>query len=283
MNASATTTRRAFLAASAFGAASLVVPAGGAELTDEPRILALELLTAAPLGAMKDFYHGALGLGVTDERNERLTIAGGATPITFVHVPARDATEAAASPFYHFAFNIPQNKIRAARDWQRARSELLPIPLALRDPDYPDDVVNYAHWNAHSVFFFDPAGNVVEYIARHDLKNDAGGGDAGGGFDGRDILYASEIAFVTDDVAAMSAALQRAASVEPYRGASHQFTALGDERGLLLVMKRGRVISFDSPQKKLVDVFKTTARVRGARGGEYRPTDYPYELRTAGP
>ena len=276
MNASATTTRRAFLAASAFGVVSLVVPVAGAELTDGPRILALELLTAAPLGAMKDFYHGALGLAVTDERNDRLTVAGGATPITFVHAPARDA--AGASPFYHFAFNIPQNKIRAARDWQRARSELLPIPPALRDPNYPDDVVNYAHWNAHSVFFFDPGGNVVEYIARHDLKN-----DAGGGFDGRDILYASEIAFVTDDVAAMSAALQRAASVEPYRGASDQFTALGDERGLLLVMKRGRVISFDSPQKKPVDVFKTAARVRGARGGEYRPTDYPYELRTTGP
>jgi catechol 2,3-dioxygenase-like lactoylglutathione lyase family enzyme len=235
---------------------------------DAPRILSLELLTAAPLAAMKDFYHGKLGLRVTDERDDRLTIAGGATPITFV----RPTTEP-ASPFYHFAFNIPQNKIRAARDWQRQRGELLPIPPALRDPAYPDDVVNYSHWNAHSVFFFDPAGNVVEYIARHDLTN-----DAPGNFTSEDILYASEIAFVTDDVAATSAKLKEVAGAEQYRGASDQFAALGDERGLLLVMKRGRVISFDAPQKKAVDVFRTSARVRGARRATHHFAEFPYEL-----
>jgi catechol-2,3-dioxygenase len=274
VNAAARTSRRGLLAASALGAVSLVLPAARGEVMDEPRILALELLTAAPLRALKEFYHGALGLRVTAERDDRLTIAGGATPITFAHAPVRGD---AAAPFYHFAFNIPQDKIRAARDWQRKRSDLLPIPPALRDPSYPDDVVNYSHWNAHSVFFFDPAGNVVEYIARHDLRN-----DAGGDFDERDILYASEIAFVTDDVAALSQELKRAAGVEQYRSSSDQFAALGDEHGLLLVMKRGRVISFDAPHRKAVNVFKTTAHVRGARVGEYRATGYPYELQTSG-
>ena len=187
MNAAVTTTRRTFLAGSALAAASLALPAetAGDATADEPRIVALELLTAAPLASMKAFYHGGLGLRVIDERDERLTIAGGATPITFVRAPARDREPA---PFYHFAFNIPQNKICAARDWQRERSALLPIPPALRDPAYPDDVVNYSHWNAHSVFFFDPAGNVVEYIARHDVQN-----DADGDFDARDLLYADAV------------------------------------------------------------------------------------------
>jgi len=266
----ATTDRRGFLAASVAGAVAFALRGTGAELADEPRIIALELLATAPLGAMKDFYHGTLGLRVIDERDDQLTVAGGATSITFIRSASHPS-----NPFYHFAFNIPRNKIRAAREWQLKRSELLPIPPALRDPAYPDDVVNYAHWNAHSVFFFDPAGNVVEYIARHDLEN-----DADGDFDARDILYASEIAFVTDDVAATADELKRAAGVGQYRGGSDQFTALGDERGLLLVMKRGRVISFDAPQRKAVDVFKTSAHVRGARAGEYRPADYPYELRT---
>jgi hypothetical protein len=45
------------------------------------------------------------------------------------------------------------------------------IPARLRDPAYPDDLVDFRHWNAQSVFFFDPAGTIVEYIAGHDLQN----------------------------------------------------------------------------------------------------------------
>jgi catechol-2,3-dioxygenase len=134
-------------------------------------------------------------------------------------------------------------------------------------------VVNYGHWNAHSLFFFDPAGNVVEYIARHDLKN-----AAPGAFGSADILYASEIAFVVDDVPSAAAQLREAAGVRQYRGGDGQFMALGDEHGLLLVMRRGRVISFDSPERKAVEVFPTAARVRGARRGNHRVAGFPYEL-----
>jgi hypothetical protein len=232
-----------------------------------PRIRKLELLSAAPLTKMKEFHHELLGLGV-EEKSERLTIAAGETPITF-----RKATEEEGEPFYHFAFNIPENKIEAALDWQKKRTPLLPIPQTLRDPKFPDEVVNYSHWNAHSIFFFDPAGNVVEYIARHDLKN-----SARGEFASKDILNASEIAFVVDDVEQTVTALKEAVGVVQYKGASDQFAALGDERGLLLVMKRGRVISFDAKEKKPVTVFPTTAVVRGRREMKYAFPKFPYEI-----
>src|SRR5262249_7227454 len=103
----------------------------------------------------------------------------------------------------------------------------------LRDADYPNDVVNYSHWNAHSIFFFDPAQNVVEYIARHALRN-----RAEGSFDSRQILYASEIAFVVDEVAAAAQRMREAVGLDQYRGGDDQFRAIGDERGLLLVMCR---------------------------------------------
>jgi catechol-2,3-dioxygenase len=48
---------------------------------------------------------------------------------------------------------------------------MLPIPERNRAAGFPPEVVDYSHWNAHSIFFLDPAGTVVEYIARHDLKN----------------------------------------------------------------------------------------------------------------
>jgi catechol 2,3-dioxygenase-like lactoylglutathione lyase family enzyme len=242
-------------------------PPGGRVKTD-PRILSLELLTAAPLAEMKAFYHRTLGLPVADERPDRLTIAAGGTRLTFVKAGEDDG-----KPFYHFAFNIPENKAAAAHDWQKERGPLIPIPARLRDPKFPDGVVNYSHWNAHSVFFFDPGGNVVEYIARHDLGN-----AAPGPFGGGDILYASEIAWVVDDVPAAVAGLREVVGLDRYKGGDDQFAALGDERGLLLVMKRGRVISFDAEDKKVVGVFRTAAAVRGAGRARYRFPKFPYEL-----
>jgi hypothetical protein len=70
------------------------------------------------------------------------------------------------------------------------------------------------------VFFFDPAGNVVDYIARHDLKN-----SAEGDLSSDDISYTSEIAFVTDDVPAMATQLKDIAGVTQYRGGDDQFMA----------------------------------------------------------
>ena len=263
-----TSTASAFFAAHGLGADE-PMPASPKQGSDKaPRILGLELLSAASLTSMRDFYHGQLGLRLLDDRADRLTIAGGETTITFL--PAGPAN---GQPFYHFAFNIPENKIEAAWRWQKDRTPLLPIPARLRDSRYPDDVVNYAHWNAHSVFFFDPTGNVVEYIARHDLAN-----AAPGDFSPADILCASEIAFVADDVPVLAGQLKELVGVPQYRGGDDNFTALGDEHGLLLVMKRGRVISFDSPEKKAVDVFRTAAKVRGARTGSHRIDNRPFEL-----
>ena len=274
-----TLTRRSFLgraSAGAFvawlhGGAALAGPASdpaGAPAPAEPRIRALRLRTAAPLDTLEAFYHGRIGFEVLDRLAESITFAAGLTPLTFV----RDAP-GGGRPFYHFAFNIPENKIRAARDWQRERTPLIPVPERLRDPDYPDDIVDYSHWNAHSVFFFDPAENVVEYIARHDLGN-----AATGGFDTPDILYASEIAFVVDDVPQAAGVLRGVAAVPQYRGGDEQFMALGDEHGLLLVFHRGRVISLASERTKAADVFPVVARVRGATGAKPLLESYPYTI-----
>lgn len=242
---------------------------GPASPRAEPLIRSLELITAAALPSMKDFYHGLIGLPVLEDRPERLTLRAGSTQLAFVPAQARDG-----NPFYHFAFNIPQNKILAARTWQKERTALLPIPRHLRDPKYPDEVVDYRHWNAHSIFFFDPAENVVEYIARHDL-DDASSGP----FSVKDILYASEIGLIVDDVPDVASALRQTLGLTNYRGASAQFAALGDELGLLLVMKRGRIVSFDAAEKKAVSVFRTAATIRGKKPTDYRFSTFPYEVR----
>jgi catechol 2,3-dioxygenase-like lactoylglutathione lyase family enzyme len=264
--------RRQFLASSAgaFLAAHNAVVAGARqERGMEPvRICALELLTAAPLAAMKDFYGRTLGLRILSDTGERLTIATGTTRLSFV------PSAVGERPFYHFAFNIPENKIVPALEWQQARSPLLYIPPPSRAAGYPDAVADYRHWNAHSVFFLDPGGNVVEYIARHDLRN-----AAPGTFGPQDILHASEIAFVVDNVRQVGEALKPVAAVGQYRGADDNFLALGDESGLLLIMKRGRILNFNpASTEKAAAVFQTRVWITGPAPAEYRWDDFPYSL-----
>lgn len=267
-----TCTSGAFFAAHGFGMAQQATDSadspGSPGRADRNRIRRLRLVSAAPIAEMAAFYRDKLGLNVTASSPEECIVDAGQTRITFVK-----KAEPAKMPFYHFAFNIPENKIVAAHRWQSERTPLLPIPARLREARFPDEVVNYAHWNAHSIFFFDPSYNVVEYIARHDLAN-----AAPGGFTSDDILYASEIAFVTDDVSATSEKLRQIAGTGNFRGASDQFAAVGDELGLLLVMKRGRVISFESPVTKAVDVFPTAATIRAEKPGEHSFADFPYEV-----
>ena len=87
-----------------------------------PRILSLELLTGASLNAMKAFYGKTLDLRLMNERADRFTVEAGESQITFV---ASADTAGGRAPFYHFAFNIPENKILQALDWQKARTPML--------------------------------------------------------------------------------------------------------------------------------------------------------------
>src|SRR5438309_1840059 len=66
--------------------------------------------------------------------------------------------------------------------------------------------------------------------------------------------------------------------LEQYKGGSDQLTALGDEHGLLLIMKRGRILSFDAAEKKAAEVFRTVARIHGTKRAKYVAPTLPYEV-----
>jgi len=240
---------------------------GPATEKTSPLIKHLRLKTHL-LPEMRSFYRDKIGFPLAADSAKSITFQAGSSLLTFEQVAD------SSTPWYHFAFNIPQNQVLAARKWQLERTALMPIPERLRDPAFPDDVVNYWHWNAHSVFFFDPAGNVVEYIARHDLPN-----DSKEPFSTKSILCASEIGLIVDDVTSAAADLGKTAGLEPYRGTSGVFTALGDEHGLLLVMKRGRILDFHpTSQAKAAKIFPTAAQVRGPANTAHKFHGFPYEI-----
>lgn len=232
------------------------------------RILHLDLITAFPLSEVKKFYTDLLELPLVSEQADRFTFRAGETTITFIQVNG-----AGAAPFYHFAFNIPENKILKARQWQLKRTPLSATPSHMTDNGYPDDVRHFSSWNAHSIFFWDPAGNLVEYIARHDLKN-----GSTGAFTGSDLLCASEIAFIVQDTDRVADELKSLFTLKPYRGGDESFRAIGDENGLLLVIKKGRVWESHTGISKTPDIVKTTVLIKADKAGQWKPSGYPFEI-----
>lgn len=216
-------------------------------------ITALRLLTAH-LDAQRAFYTETLGLPLVAQAADRFTVRAGATRLTF----AASDTDAQ----YHFAFNIPRNRLPQAKAFLAARVPL----LAKSDQDqfHSDD------WDADMVYFADAAGNIAEYIARQTLPD-----DAPDDFTPATVRDVSEIGLPVDDVPTTVAALTARLSVAPYGDQEEQFAPVGDERGLFIVVRAGR---HWFPTTTDAAVSPVAVTVRGTREDTYDVPDFPYHI-----
>lgn len=136
---------------------------------------------------------------------------------------------AGQEPFYHFAINIPCNKMEEARDWLSKKVELLWIE------DYKNVVADFVNWNARSVYFFDAAGNIVELIARFGLEN-----EAEEKFSARQFLSVSEIGLVfpQQEIENKTSELLQQYSLSFFdkQPPFPNFKAVGDDEGLFIIV-----------------------------------------------
>ena len=157
------------------------------------------------------------------------------------------------------------------------RTALVPTPPQLLDPQFPGDVRHFAKWNAHSIFFFDPAFNIVEYIARHELSNTAPDPDA---FSVEDLLYASEIGLVVDrrEREAIARKVGEHFGLPEYpRGATPW--AMGDAHGLLLLLGNlGDVWGDNSPTPVRWGIFPTDVVLQGSSAPADLWDELPYRI-----
>ena len=211
----------------------------------------IHLTTKTSLDEMVDFYNGGFGFDVMLETEFKIGFQIGLTQVYFSKVNVVNA------PHYHIAFNIPENKIQHAESWHLKNYSIIQPPEHLLDqPNYSENIVYFRHWDAHSIFFYDPAGNLLEYIARHTLNNPS----TSSSFSPTDILYASEIGFVVKDVNTWRDKLMANSSLTAYANQSNSFGALGDEHGLVLLFSdQGRAV-FNRGRKR--DIYKTQVRLR---------------------
>ena len=174
------------------------------------------------LESLRRFYGETLAIPLRVEGTESFTLALGPSELAF--------RRGAASP-YHFAINVPGAGFAAARAWLAGRTPLLAMPDG-------GATMHWRAWNAHACYFRDPAGNIGEWIARHDLAEEA---TVAGAFDpSADLRGISEIGLALADVGAACQAIQEALGLPVWdAGDGRRFRAMGGERGLLICVKRG--------------------------------------------
>lgn len=220
-------------------------------------ITRLELLSA-DLRAQRDFYGDVLDLSLI-LTSSNLGVKAGETDLVF---------KQAWSDFdgaYHFAFNIPENQFHASKEWILSR-----IPL-LRDENGQEEFAS-ASWNSDSIYFKDAAGNVLEFIARHNLKN-----AADEDFDSKQILNVSEIGLPSEDAIGFANELCTKLGLSVFmQQPNEKFTPVGDDNGLFILSAKDRIWKPDSgvPAKLL------PIRVQGEiNGKEWEVRGVPYVIR----
>ncbi|MGI8748685.1 MAG: VOC family protein [Deinococcus sp.] len=182
----------------------------------------MELL-GRDLDGQRRFYGGVLGLDARLEEG-RLTVAVGTSRLTFVAPLGTDAGPLAQ----HFAFNIPPEQFAGAAGWLSGRSELL-AGAEGESHFFSED------WNARMLYFEDADGNILELIARQTLSGTFPDAPFGPG----SLLGVSEVGVACPDPGELAGRLERL-GLTRYRDSSADFIPLGDEEGLLIVVREGR-------------------------------------------
>ena len=184
-------------------------------------------LQTSHLFALHDFYTEVLELPTTSKDGSLAVIAGKSVLIF-------EEPEADINPFYHFAFNIPSNKFEEAFQWMKQKVELLWLN------DYKSYVADFVNWHAKSFYFLDPAGNILELIARFDLND-----SVKEQFSSVHIRNISEIGLVLPADSFQTEVdklmLQYPVPYFDKQPPLPQFKAIGDDEGLFIIVPENRI------------------------------------------
>jgi catechol-2,3-dioxygenase len=135
----------------------------------------------------------------------------------------------------HFAVNVPPERFEEAVDWARTQAELV------------QEDVPFEMWRARAAYYFDPVGNLVELIARERAPGD------------ELLIEVSEIGMPVADVGAAVELLEAELGLPHFSGDRESFSAVGDDRGLFILVPVGRPWLFtdrpatDAPVRVTID------------------------------
>lgn len=137
------------------------------------------------LKQLRRFYENVLELSITTVTNNKFTVKVGDSEISF--------KQSDQPAYYHFAINIPGNQFSLMKYWLKDRLTL--------NREGGIDEVYFSSFDADSMYFEDPAGNIIECIGRRNR-------DVFGHVTKESFLNVSEVGITTPFVSDVGDSLQ---------------------------------------------------------------------------
>lgn len=181
------------------------------------------ILLTNDLPETKRFYEQTIGCRKIAETETRISFAAGTSILTF------ELNNHLRKPKYHFAFNIPSNKLNDALNWILKRTSLI-----LAESSF---IAHFDNWNAKAIYFFDNNYNILEFISRSDLNN-----PTDKVFSVDSILSINEIGIVADEPIQLAENIIEKTQIDFFvRGPKREdFVAVGDDKGLFVISNSKR-------------------------------------------
>jgi hypothetical protein len=162
-----------------------------------------------------NFYSNTLRFQITEKNFNSFAVRIGWSELTF--------EKSEKERIYHYCFLIPSNMLKQALEWMEERTEIVEIENG-RKTQY------FETWNAESFYFYDASGNIVELIARYDMKN-----ESNADFNISKILCVNEIGMPTNKIHQLNNQLKSEINTDFWKGDLLRFGTNGDEEGILLL------------------------------------------------
>ncbi|MCX6146152.1 MAG: VOC family protein [Candidatus Kapabacteria bacterium] len=175
------------------------------------------------LEKLQEFYSQILGLELFETNKSFFSIKIGFSVLKF------SKRQKGISSKYHFAINIPPNKLADAKIWLEERVFLM------LNPKNAEEIIFFPNWNAKSLFFYDTVGNIIEIISRQEIEN-----SDKEGFTQDSLLNISEIGLPVNNVEECINILKNKIGLEKYKSGNEDFQAIGDFWGLFIVCNTNR-------------------------------------------
>lgn len=211
------------------------------------------VLYTSDIQSIKNFYSETIGFKIINDKIDEVSFRTGSTVLIFKSAEG-------INPFYHYAFNIPSNKIEEARQYFESKVSFL------KETD-GNIIVDFKNWHAKSIYFLDPAGNIVEFISRFDLNE-----NSDEPFSISQTLSVSEIGIVTENVPSLKNILIEKYDVKDFTKSvnSETFSAMGDDNGLFIVAVDNRNWY---PTQIASQIFPFSVKFINNSGNEFVLTD----------
>jgi hypothetical protein len=164
---------------------------------------------------------------------------------------------------------VPGDRFDQALEWARARVELL------TGGDIDDVVFPLDNWDALACYLHDPAGNIVELIAHHEVAH----ANSTGPFHASELIGLSELGLV-GDTATMARRLSDQLGLEVWDGSVSEppgVAFIGQKARTLIVVPPGRGWL---PTRRPAEAHGLDVLLSGAQPGELDLERSRYRIRS---